>query len=331
MARRERHVVELGDATVSAIGQAAAWFDIEHDRHTVTVRPREPLPARCTIRPAALFHQDRGFPDVNTVLGRLVFARGATEEQTYTPYTLDPQRRFRELFLPIEVMPEDDWSASATRWSNCQAIAKRLLAAADVPWNGLPPSDVDDLVKYVAWPEPLEGCLLHALTQWTHQRGCCVIEIGSFRGRSLSMFAMALRGVGSESKIVSIDPHQDQPHNNEQVRLALRQLGEEARLVQYLGDSDRAWRMLRSGLASLVFVDGAHGYEQVIRDFENYRDLLAVGGCMVFHDYGYGNHNGREEADPEVRRAIDEHVFGSDEFRPLLLAHTQFAFVKGQT
>ena len=49
---------------------------------------------------------------------------------------------------------------------------------------------------------------------------------------------------------------------------------------------------------------------------------------MVFHDYGYGNHNGLPEADPDVRRAIDDHVMSADGFRPLLLAHTQFAFMK---
>ena len=324
----DRSAVRLNNVTVALVGQAAAWFDLDQNDEYVTLRPREALARRCTIRPAALFRQDRGFPDVNMVMGRLVFERGATQEQRYTPFTLDAQRLLCELFLPVEVMPEDDWPVSTTRWSNCQAIAKRLLSAADVGWGGLTPADVEALVTFVPWPEPLEGCLLHALTQWTHRRGCCVVEIGSFRGRSLSMLALALRGVGSSSKIISIDPHEDQPQNREHVRLALRELGEEERLVQYTGGSDEAWRMLRPGSASLVFVDGAHGYDQVVRDFENYRDLLAPGGCMVFHDYGYGNHNGWDESDPEVRSAIDEHVFAAQEFRPLLLAHTQFAFVK---
>jgi len=321
--------VQLGDAAVVSIGQASAWFEVRRDDQAVWISPREPLQRRCTIRPAALFQQDRGFPDVNMVLGRLVFARGATQPQRYVPYTLDPARRFRELFLPVEVMPEDEWAVSKTRWSNCQAIAKRLLHSAEVPWNGLAPNDVDDLVTYVPWPEPLEGCVLHALAQWTYGRGCCVIEIGSFRGRSLSMLAMALRGVRCPSKIMSIDPHKDQPHNQSLARIALRQLGEEGRLVQYVGDSAEAWRMIRPGSASLIFVDGEHSYERVVADFDQYRDLLADGGCMVFHDYGYGNHNGLSEADPDVRRAIDRHVFDSKEFRPLLLAHSQFAFVKG--
>ncbi len=78
----------------------------------------------------------------------------------------------------------------------------------------------------------------------------------------------------------------------------------------------------------MVFIDGNHSYDQVVADFTNYRDLLAPGGCMVFHDYGYGPHNGRPEADPDVRRAVDDHVFGCPGFKPVLLAHTQLAFVK---
>ena len=86
--------------------------------------------------------------------------------------------------------------------------------------------------------------------------------------------------------------------------------------------------MLREGMASLIFIDGNHDYDQVVCDFRNYRDLLAVGGCLVFHDYGYGPHNGRPEACPDVRRAVDDHVLTDKTFRPLLLGQTQFAFVK---
>jgi hypothetical protein len=73
---------------------------------------------------------------------------------------------------------------------------------------------------------------------------------------------------------------------------------------------------------------GDHSYPQVVADFANYRDLVAPGGCIVFHDYGYGAHNGRPDVVPDVRRAIDEHVLPAGGFRPLLLAHTLFALVK---
>ncbi len=313
---------------IGFIGQAGAWFDFRRDGESIEIRPTRPLPRRCTIRPAALFRQDRGFPDVSTVMGRLVFANGATESERYTPFTRDPQRQLCELFLPVEPMPDDDWLNSSVRWSNTTAMVRRLLSAAEVPWRGLTSSEIDELVTCVYCTEPVESCTLHALTQWTHACGECVIEIGSYRGRSISMLAMALRGVGSEAKIISIDPHGELPLNQQQVRLAMAQLGEERRLVQFVGTSDEAWKILRPGGASLIFIDGDHSYRQVVNDFGNYKDLLAPGGCMVFHDYGFGNHSGQPDAQPDVRRAVDKHVFGDPGFRPLLLAQVLLAFVK---
>jgi len=313
---------------VRLVGDAASWFSLRCEGETVIVSSKRPLSRRCTLRPAALFNQSRRFPDVNTVMGRLVFANGAAGPQTYTPFTRDPHRCLREVFFPVETMPDDDWPTSKARWWNYQEIAMRLLEAAEVPWKGLSTKDVEDLVGFVPWPEPLEGCVLHALAEWTHACGECVIEIGSFRGRSLSMLALALRGAGSDSFLISIDPHREQPFNQTHARLALAQIGEESRLVQLVCSSDRAWPVLRPEAASLIFVDGDHTSEQVAADFEHYRDLLAPGGCLAFHDYGYGNHNGRPEADPEVRASIDRHVFGAQGFRPLLLAHTLMVFVK---
>ena len=318
------------DVPVSLIGQAAAWFEVLRDGSSVIIRPRQALPRRCTIRPAALFHQERGFFDVSTVMGRLCFSNGTTQEQCYTPFTCDPQRRLRELFLPVEAMPDDDWQVSAARCTNYQAIARRLLAAAEVPWKGLTPAEIEEFVAYVPCPEPIESFVLHALTQWTHGRGSCVMEIGSFRGRSISAVALGLRGAGSDLKIISIDPHLDQPCNREHVRNALAQLGEERRLVQFVGGSDEAARVLRPGSASLILIDGDHSYRQVVADFENYADLLAPGGCLLFHDYGFGAHTGQPDAQPDVRRAVDEHVFSVRGFllKPLLLAQVLLAFLK---
>lgn len=318
----------LESVEVIPVGKVAGWFDFDRQADSVVLRPVDPMPRRATICPAALFEHDRGFVDVNTVMGRMMFSRGSTEPQTYRPFTRDPQRRLRELYFPVEASPEDDWPTSKTRWRNWQAIAKRLVAAAQMTWSGLSEQDLTELVEFVPWPEPLEGCLLYALVQATHKRGRCVVEIGSRRGRSLSILAMALRGVDSESLLISIDPHEEQACTSDHCRLALRQIGEEARLVQIQATSDRAAGVLGRGVASLVFIDGDHTYDQVIADFDHYRDILVPGGCMVFHDYGYGNHNGVPEADPDVRRAIGENVIRAKGFRPLLLAHTQFAFLK---
>ena len=328
--RDAENALPLDEVPVTVLGDAGGWFTVERDREALILRTKEPLPARCTIRPAGLLEQDRGFPEANMVMGRLVFASRATQEQRYRAFTDDPHRKLRELFLPVEAAPNDDWPNTPGRWRNFEAIAKRLCEAAGVPWAGLSTEEVEKLVKFVPWaaPEPVEGCLLHALAQWTHRRGRCVIEIGSFRGRSASMLGMALSGVESSSPVISVDPHSAEPHNLAHVRLALAQIGEEQRLVQIARPSNEAWRMLRPESASLIFIDGDHTYAQVVADFNNYRDLLAPGGVMAFHDYGFGEHNGRPEAHPGVRPAVDKHVMPADDFKPVMLAHTLMGFAK---
>lgn len=322
------HRFDLTDIPVSCVGEAGAWLQLEKAGDAVTLTPSRPMPRRCTVRPVALFQHELGFVEANTIMGRLVFANGASEPQTYRPFSLDPRRDLRELFFPIEPMPEDDLPASPVRWRNCQAIAKRLLSAVDITWNGFSREELEILVHYNMRHEPLDRCALHALAQHTRDRGDCLIEIGSYRGSSASVQAMGLRSAGSDSLIISVDPHLEWPHNREQVRLALREIGEEQRLVQFPCISNRAARFLRPGCAAMVFIDGDHGHEQVVADFRRYLELLAPGGLMLFHDYCCGDHNGLPEPEPDVRRAVDEHIFTCDALRPLILAQTLMVFEK---
>ena len=321
----------LGDLPVYLVGPGRDKFEVCAEGDSLRITPRQAMDRRHTIRPVALFDNSRGYPDLNAIMGRLIFPNKSAAAQVYKPFTLDPKRRLKELFLPVRTMPDDDRSTSPVGWQNSCTMLGRLLSAADVPWSGLSTGEIDTLVTYIDWPDPLEGCLLHALTQWTHHFGRAVIEIGSFRGRSLSMLTLALKSAASSSPVISIDPHGEQPFNREHVRTRMKEIGQEDRLIQVLRPSDDAARLLRPETASLVFVDGDHVYDQVAADFASYRDLLAVGGCLVFHDYGYGEHHGQEDACPGVRAAVDEHVLTDPAFRPLALVDTTFAFVKTTT
>ena len=324
---RQRYCLPA-DAAITLVGNASELCTVEREGDAVLFVPTGPIRQRCLVRPAALFGHARGYPGVNTVMGRLLFTPGATEPQRYTPYTLDAERRFDELLVLAEVTPADDLFTTEVRWRNYEGVASRLMAEAGIAWPGLDGEAVADLVEAEPWQEPLEACVLHALAQWTHDRGDCVVEIGSYRGQSLAMLARALRDVGSGSRVISIDPHRDQLANFEYTQAAMSRIGERERLMQIRAFSDDAHRLLRPGSASLVFIDGDHSRRQVIADYENYRDIIAPGGCMVFHDYGYGPHNGRPDVVPGVRDAIDETIMSSPDFRPVLLAHTLMAFVR---
>ena len=319
---------EHGGVPVYLVGPARGQFDVYPEGDSIRIVPKGRLSCRHTIRPVALFHNTRGYPDLNSIMGRMVFPNKSTAAQAYKPFTLDPARKLRALFVSVETMPDDEWHTSVVRWQNCRTLARHLLAACDIPWPGISDEHIKVLVDFVEWADPHEGCLLHALAQWTHRKGRCVIEVGSYRGRSGSTLSLALKELGSNSPLISVDPHLEQPFNRQHMQVAMRQIGQEDRLIQILRPSDDAATLLRPETASLIFIDGDHSYEQVASDFQNYRDLLAVGGCMAFHDYGHGEHDGREDHCPGVRRAVDEHVLTDPTFRPLLLADTLFAFVK---
>ncbi len=316
------------DVPVSLIGPHASWFTVRRQDRLLRIAPTEPLSRRCVVRPAALFQHGRGFPDVNTVMGKLLFAGSAAEAQAYEPYTLDEQRRFRELMLLVEASPDDELPSCAARWRNYESVAKRLLGAADVVWSGLSDRDLCELVDEEAWHQPVEGCVLHALAEIAGALGQCVIEVGSLKGQSLAMLGRGLRAAGSGAHLVSIDPHIEQPHNREAVRHNLARIGEQKRLVQFQCTSDEAAAMIAPQSCGLVFIDGDHAYSQVVADFKSYAPLLARGGILAFHDYGYGPHNGREDVVPGVRPAIDALVMSHPDFEPLLLAHTLIVFRK---
>lgn len=316
------------DVPIRLIGPAADWFKLSRDDNDVVIHPAKPLPARCLIKPAAMFIQDRGLAEMNVVMGRLLFLPGSTQPQRYQPFTRDPYRQFREVILATEPAPDDALLNCQTRWVNNMDLARRLLSTVHIAWSGIAQKSIEQMVNEEPWLEPLEGCLLHALTCYTHAGGKCVVEIGSLRGQSLTILARALTDAVSDSRLISIDPHRDQPLHLDQVRLSLAKTGQQHRLIQYQCTSDEARRFLKPESASLLFIDGDHAYQQVVADFQNYRDILAPGGCLVFHDYGYGNHNGKEDVVPGVRQAVDEYVLPADDFRPLLLGHTLFAFIK---
>lgn len=316
------------DAPISLIGPNAEWFSTERDDHAVRIKPVGPLPSRCLIRPVALFEQAGGFPDVNTVMGKLLFSPGATEAQEYRPFTYDPHRRFRELLLLVEPTPYDDLPTSEARWRSFEVVAKRLTGAAKLDWPGLSARDLRELSSEDVWLQPVEGCVLHALAKASAPVGRCVMEIGSLKGQSSGMLARGLRSAESDKPLISIDPHSEQPLNRDAVRHHLDRMQEGTRLVQFNCRSDRVTGLFAPESVGLVFIDGDHAYSQVVSDFSNFAPLVAPSGFLAFHDYGYGPHNGRADVVPDVRPAIHEHVMGHPDFEPLLLAHTLMAFRK---
>lgn len=118
------------------------------------------------------------------------------------------------------------------------------------------------------------------------QPGCAIVEIGSHRGRSAVVLALAARdGVG----ICAVDPFEDARWGggSESHAILLRNL-EEAGVSQRITtvrETSAAAALGWSGSPiGLVYVDGAHEREAVLADIDGWIPHLVVGGFAAFHD-----------------------------------------------
>ena len=169
------------------------------------------------------------------------------------------------------------------------------------------------------WPETLEGfedlAFLFSSNQLSHgiaslqldeaallyrlaaraAPGAAVVEIGRFKGGTTLLLASALPDAAelwSYDLHVALRPDLSGPQLDAELRTALERYGLAARVHLVVGDSRTAEPPPRA--AELVFVDGDHTYEGARADYERWRELVAPGGHLLFHDAvdtgGYGNH-----------------------------------------
>lgn len=318
------------DTPITLLGQASAWFAIARDGEAVVITPKSPVPRRCVIRAIALFHDAGESPEACTAIPPLHFSAGAAEGQRFVPFSPDERRRLRELILPIESSPDDQGPATAARWRNHESATRRLCAAAGITWRGLSTEAIDTLVRFIPYcdSEPLEGCALHALVQNSQRRGKCVVQVGLDRGKSTAMMALALAGSDETASLICIEGHLQEAHHADHVRILLRQVGQERRLVQFGGDSAQPGTLLRPGCASLVVINTVHCADHIRIDAMSSRDLLADDGCLVFVASDSNGRDEPEEPHPDIRREIEQFLDNDATFRPCLRARTLIAFAR---
>jgi len=123
-----------------------------------------------------------------------------------------------------------------------------------------------------------EGFLAHHLAGRL-TRGC-IIEIGSWQGRSTVAWALGLRDATRGLQVYAIDR---QHHENFDKNIARLRLEKQVVKVQGLSVSvAETWKQA----AELIFIDGGHDYEMVKADFKAWLPYLMPGGYMVLHDAG---------------------------------------------
>lgn len=134
---------------------------------------------------------------------------------------------------------------------------------------------------------------LHSLVEMLPENPI-IVNIGACFGTS----TLAMLETRPDAFIFSIDINvcPKEPGHIRQARL------DEGRVVRVLGPSQDVG-LYWPYKVDLVFVDGAHGYPEVVRDIRAWRDKVKGGGILAFHDYG-------KPICPDVKPAVDAEMQG---------------------
>lgn len=125
-----------------------------------------------------------------------------------------------------------------------------------------------------------------------------IINIGACFGTS----TLAMLEARPDAFIFSIDINVC-PKEREHIQQAGCDLDSVVRVLGSSQDAGIHWPYK----ADMVFVDGAHGYPEVVRDIMAWRGRVKVGGILAFHDYG-------KPICPAVKPAVDAGMQGHEPF-----------------
>ena len=151
--------------------------------------------------------------------------------------------------------------------------------------------DISHALTVEGWMSPAELEYLAALAE----KSSCILEVGSWRGRSTSVLAHHTPGI-----VVAVDTWRGS------VEHQLELQGRPASGVFYAfrentSRYDNIWPLLANSITGariishsplrfdLIFIDASHDYESVKADIEAWLPLLAPGGILCGHDaYRWG-------------------------------------------
>ncbi len=173
-----------------------------------------------------------------------------------------------------------------------------------------------DLKKYLDTVDGFltdkEGGLLFKLAQ--HVKRGSVVEIGSWKGKSTVCLALGSRE-GSKSKVFAIDPHTGSPEHQDAFggkvwtfdtfKENIKRAQVEDIVVPIVKTSGDAVNDFQKDIG-LIFIDGAHEYEPVKKDFLEWEPKVLLGGIIAFHDtVGWAG----------PRKVVEEYLYNSSHFK----------------
>lgn len=162
------------------------------------------------------------------------------------------------------------------------------------------PTPSPEFVELLGSIRSVEGWMSdeQAARLWQRARslgpGAQVVEIGSYRGRSIIVLATA---APADTALVAIDPHagndrgprqregaaSDGQADHEAFVTNLRSAGVAGRIRHVRKPSDAALADV-DGPIDLLYIDGAHTYRAARADIRDWGARVAPGGTMLVHD-----------------------------------------------
>lgn len=135
-----------------------------------------------------------------------------------------------------------------------------------------------------------EGALLRALA--AEAAGGCIVEVGSYRGKSAVALAFGVRDARRATSIYCIEPHRPfrgvyggsfGPDDRDAFYRTMRETGA-FREVALVNLSSEAVTPAWNEPVALAFIDGDHRYAGARRDFESWDPHVLLGGVVAFDD-----------------------------------------------
>lgn len=158
-----------------------------------------------------------------------------------------------------------------------------------------------------------------------------IVEIGSWKGRSTCCLRLGSKeGVTYfNTPIFAIDPHTGSEEHRKELGKVwtfteftenIRKAGVSHLIYPKIMTSEEARKSFTPPI-ELLFIDGAHDYESVKKDFELWFPSVVDGGIIAFHDaFGF----------PGVEQVIKEKVYDSIDFKNPSYAFSLFSVQKGK-
>ncbi|MDD3084033.1 MAG: class I SAM-dependent methyltransferase [Candidatus ainarchaeum sp.] len=154
------------------------------------------------------------------------------------------------------------------------------------------PNPKDLFPDVEGWLTTKEGLFLYELSKKVGSG--CIVEIGSWFGKSTCWIAQGLKENNKKNNFYAIDPHIGSNEHKKFVKKVGGTTNEiflhnlcghhlEKYVIPIKKMSWEAINDIKEPIAFL-FIDGSHEYEDVKKDFEQWFSKVKIGGIIAFHD-----------------------------------------------